>query len=298
VSYLSFSARNTRVLLLFSMCTALLIFSGCTQNAVIRGLVFDVADEALPGVTVILEGQEQEQEDLSNATGRYSLRADRGSATLYFYKTGYTSARIEMDSLLFGVNEVPPVKLMPLPAEEGVFYQKEFRYQALEHPRINRYTTASGEPVFGTPVEPGLTLPRTDPEQNGESEALVFLAHKVQPYNAVLHRLRRIALKQGEAVKEKTDKTEAANQDSILVADQSVPLISRILDKDEGLLVELHPGENLEPGIYAFHWGALSGYDSLDPRAFLFAIAEDTPADEAGPGEGEGEAEIEGEEKG
>lgn len=291
--YLSFSARQIRALLFLSILAGLVVFPGCTQNAVVRGVVFDVADEALPGVTVILE--EQEREDLSNATGYYSIRADRGPATLYFYKTGYTSARIEMDSLLFGANEVPPVKLMPLPAEEGVFYQKEFRYQALEHPRINRYTTASGEPVFGTPVEPGLTLPWRNPEENTELPAPVFLAHKVQPYNAVLHKLQRIALKQGEAVKEKEDKENS--QESILVADKNIPLISRILDEEEGQLVELHPGENLEPGLYAFHWGALSGYDSLDPRAFLFAIAEELPAEETASGEGEGEVEAEGEEK-
>lgn len=249
-----------------------IFFSACSENAIIRGVVKDAAGETLPGVSVILE--EQNREDLSNANGRYSLRAERGNGTLHFYKTGYSSVHLKLDALLFGVNEMPEVRLTSLPAEEGVFFQQNFRYQALEHPRINRYTTASGEPVFGTPVQPGLTLPWKDPGEEPQGNPPVFFAYKVQPYNALLHQLRSIALKQGEAVKDKKESKENGNQDTILVADKAIPLISRILDEEEGQTVELHPGEPLEPGIYAFHWGALSGYDSLDPRAFLFAIAE------------------------
>lgn len=250
-----------------------LIVSGCTQQAVIRGAVYDAAGEMLPGVTVHLE--EQDKEALSNANGNYSIRAARGTTSLHFYKTGYTSARFTVDSLAFGSNEIPDVTLMPLPAEEGVFYRQALRYEALEHPRINRYTIGKGEPVFGTPVQPTLTLPWEDPEKAPEAGRPRFLAYKVQPYNALLHRLRFLTLKE-EKKKEKEQKPtkEAGTEEKILIADTALPLIARILDDSDGQMVELYPGYPLEPGVYAIHWGALSGYDSLDPRAFLFEVGE------------------------
>lgn len=263
-----------------------LIESGCTQQAVIRGAIYDAAGETLPGVSVHLEGQDKEA--LSNANGSYSIRTVRGATSLHFYKTGYTSARVAVDSLAFGSNEMPDVVLMPLPAEEGVFYRQALRYEALEHPRINRYTIGKGEPIFGTPVQPTLILPWEDPEKAPEEDKLRFLAYKVQPYNALLHKLRFLTLKE-EKKKEQEQKPakEAEAGEKILIADTALPLIARILDDSDGQLVELYPGYPLEPGIYAIHWGALSGYDSLDPRAFLFAIGEKEEAEGEQSKEGE-----------
>ena len=67
---------------------------------------------------------------------------------------------------------------------------------------------------------------------------------------------------------------------------------SKVLDEPEKLLVELKATAPLEPGVYAIHWGALEGYDSIDPRIFMFALKAPAPEDE---GEGESTTDDEGE---
>ena len=73
-------------------------------------------------------------------------------------------------------------------------------------------------------------------------------------------------------------------------SEQPIEMYSKVLDVPEKLLVELRAAAPLSPGVYAIHWGALEGYDSIDPRIFMFELRE--AAEKPVEGEGETEASL------
>lgn len=263
--------------------------AGCTQTVRLRGVTQDISGQALPGVVVRVAGTDHEA--LSTATGRYTLRTGPAELHLEFFKTGYTPAQLTVSATAAGTAEVEPVQLWPLPIGEGVYLFKNFRYLQADHPRVNRYRVQDKGVVFGTPVEPALVIEWADPGESPDMNPPLLIAHKLPAYDARLHRLQRVdaapapvvGMQRGEQTSQPIQYTETA-----WIADEPVPLMMRPIDEPERLLVELRAGRALAPGAYAIHWGALEGYDSIDPRVFLFAIAEPPDDDEHVP-EGEGE---------
>ena len=277
------------LLLLLLACT--LAACGYMRNVFIRGMVTDISGQALPGVVVRVTGTEFGA--LTNALGRYSLGAAPGHLQLEFMKTGYTPVRTAITVDTIGIVEAAPVALWPLPMGEGVYLFQNYRYYQTTYPRPNRYKVEEqGGVAVGTPVCPELRIHWEDPEYESDRNPPVLIGHKMPAYDARMNKMRRVnAALIHEASRSRTSTENAGNiqyHEEIWIADQPVPLRSRILDEAERLLVELRPIQALEPGVYAIHWGALEGYDSIEPRIFLFEI-EAPPEDVEGEDAGEGE---------
>lgn len=274
----------------------LVLFPACEymHKVYLQGEVRDVSGQSLPGVVVKVRGTEYE--DLSNGLGRYFFGAVTGNLELEFMKTGYAPARIEITVDSLGRVEVPSVALWPLPVGEGVYYCKAYQFHAATRPRPNRYQVKEMGERWGTPVNTELILPWPDPETQEAENPPLMIGHKVPAYDARMHKMQQVnaALIRSQARPqiEPDNETDMQYPEEIWIAEQSIPIHSRVLDEPEKLLVELKAGIPLEPGVYAIHWGALEGYDSIDPRIFMFALVE--PASEI-EGEGETASENEGE---
>ncbi len=229
-------------------------------------------------------------EALSTATGHYSLRVAPGELSINFFKTGYTPVHITLSALATGAVEGPPVSLWPLPLGEGVYLFQNFRYHQAEHPRVNRYRVETLGLVFGTTVEPQLAIDWVAPEEMPDMNPPLLIAHKLPPYDARMHKLQQVKAAPAPLAGMSVDAPPAKQPqytEKVWIAEEPVALRARPIDEPEKLLVELRAAQALEPGAYAIHWGALEGYDSIDPRVFLFRIV---PAPEPEtPPEGEGE---------
>lgn len=264
-----------------------LLLSGCMQNALLRGTVTDISGEELPGVVVRVAGTAHE--GLSNANGVYSCRVASGDLGIEFSKTGYATVHRTVTVPSLGILDMEPVQLWPLPMGEGVYTFNNFRYQATERPRVNRYAVKDKGFAFGTPVEPGVTIAYADPQDFPEANPPHLIAHKMPAYDAHLCSLQKVKAAMAQAgalsAKDKKDEKIPYNED-VWIAGEPIPLLSRPLDEPERQLLELRPAQPLEPGVYAIHWGALDGYDGIDHRAFLFSVVEKgAEGEEAGEGE-------------
>lgn len=287
---------NKRHIHIGTIFTALVLLSSCDymHKVYLQGEVTDISGQSLPGAVVKVSGTDYE--DLTNGTGRYFFGVTTGKLQLEFIKTGYTPARREITVDSLGRIEVPTIALWPLPVGEGVYYCKNYRYYEATRPRPNRYHVKDMGDAWGTPVSPDLIIPWTDPKENTEDNPPFMIGHKVPAYDARMHKLQEVnaALIQTQTShRNEADKEqEMQYPEEIWIAEQPVTIYSKVLDEPEKLLVELRATAPLEPGVYAIHWGALEGYDSIDPRIFMFELKAPTPE---GEGEGENTAENGGE---
>lgn len=270
--------RHTRFMFygaLLTLFTASVFSSGCMQNAFLRGRVYDVSGQELPGVVVRVIGTEYE--GLSNGNGIYSLRSASGELELEFAKTGYAPVRQTVSVPSLGIFDIEPVQLWPIPVGEGVYTFENFRYRQTDHPRVNRYNIQDAGFAYGTPVEPSLEITYADPKESPDRNPPPLIAHKMSPYDARLHKLRKVnaamahtgAVGRGDKSKRDIQYTE-----EVWIADEAIQITTRPLDEPERLLLEMRATRPLTPGVYAIHWGALEGYDSIDPRVFLFEVIE------------------------
>lgn len=268
------------------LCVAAVLLTGCDymHKVYLRGQVTDVSGQSLPGVVVRVAGTEFEA--LSTGVGQYSLGATTGILQLEFYKTGYAPAQLEVAVESLGRMDLPVVSLWPLPISEGVYFCENYRYFQTNHPRPNRYKVKDMGNALGTPVNPDLVIPWVDAGLAPKANPPCIIGHKVPVYDARMHRMQRVnaALIQtaGKGGIEATPDGEMQYPEEIWIAEKPVPMRSHVLDEPQKLLVELRTTYPLEPGVYAIHWGALDGYDSVDPRVFIFELR-------APLGEGEGE---------
>jgi len=267
----------------------LLFCSSCgyMHKVYLRGVVTDVGGQTLPGVVVKIK--DTEYEGLTDATGRYSFGATTGNLQVEFFKTGYTPAHIEVTVESLGRVEAPTVSLWPLPVSEGVYFCRNYRFYEAAHPRPNRYQVKDAGEAWGTPVNTDLIIPWADPQSGGEQNPPFMVGHKVPAYDARMHKMKKVnaALIQMPNRLSADQKPEKEMQypEEIWVAEQAIEMYSKVLDEPEKLLVELRAAAPLSPGVYAIHWGALEGYDSIDPRIFMFELRE--PIEESVEGEGE-----------
>lgn len=244
---------------------------GCGSGMVVRGTVRDVAGEALPGVAVAVDGGEADL--ITDLHGRYAVRAGRGRATVTFMKTGYATARIEVESPGGGRVDAPEARLWPLPESEGVFLFSGYRYTELERPRPLAYMTADRGVVHGTPVTPAGEGVAPFGGGTAGAEGPLLAACKLPGYDARLVRLQRVAAKQTQGVRPGTTGPVLREvEEQVWVADAPVPATMESLDGSDHALVRIEPVEPLTPGVYAVHWGVLDGLSGIEQRAFLFRV--------------------------
>jgi len=292
---------NKRCIYIGAIFMTLVLFSSCDymHKVYLQGEVTDVSGQRLPGAVVKVRGTEFE--DLTNGVGRYFFGVTTGNLQLEFVKTGYTPGRMEITVDSLGRVEAPTIALWPLPVGEGVYYCKNYRYYEAARPRPNRYQVKDMGEMWGTPVNPDLIIPWTDPETHTEGNPPFMIGHKMPAYDARMHKMQKVkaALIQTQVRQhvETDKKQEMQYPEEIWIAEQIIAIYSRVLDEQEKLLVELKATSPLEPGVYAIHWGALEGYDSIDPRIFMFELQAPTPEVEE-EGEGESAAGSEGEPSG
>ncbi len=275
-----------------------ILLSGCIQNAFLRGQVTDVSGEELPGVIVRVVGTEYE--GLSNTNGGYSFRTMSGTLDVEFSKTGYTSVHKQVSVPSLGMVDVERVALWPLPMGEGIYTFQEYKYRHADHPRVNRYLIEDSGIAYGTPVEPSLNILYSDPKTDPDANPPRFYAHKLPAYDVRLHKLRKVkaAISQTRTGSEETkDRKNVQYNEAIWIPEEAIPLLTHPVDEPEHLLLQLRPVQPLDPGVYAFHWGAIDGYDGIDPRAFLFSVIEETPGEGEYSEEGEGEEDAPQKEK-
>lgn len=252
----------------------LLALAGCGQY-VIEGTVTNGAGQALPGVAVRNEANEAEA--LSDGLGEYRISGKGPEATLVYAKTGYAGARqtVARDT---GIR-VPaaPVTLWKLPPRSGVFGLLNGEYLEIGRALPRRFLLQGGGAVQGTRRAPETVLETLRPR-------LIF--HQTPRYDAALSRLMEteVALI-GEGTEEPVWTAAGTIKPDLLEIEGS-----------DGQLRELRLDNDLEPGMYAVHWGALEGKSAVETQIYLFELREPPPPEpdpDIGAEQGEGEEALE-----
>ena len=249
--------------LLFAFYTsAVILFCGCNAT-VIEGKVLDIKGEALPGVTVSVQGAATQA--LTNALGAYKLRVAPGHWMLFFHKSGYTPGRFEIDAEAPGIIEARPVTLWCLPPGNGVFLYEEYRYRATRAIERETFLAQDGRMLYGT-----VKFDPEHPDSAATNNATpILLCYNMPRSGVCLHRLERT-----DVVLE-----DARNGTSVKIWTpvESFPVSLISIDEPEGLLQQVQLDTNLQPGVYAVNWGAFDTSAGADPRIYLFSVR--TPQD-------------------
>jgi len=234
----------------------------------VRGTVTDIQGEPIPGVVASVS--EPFKQCLTTGLGQYQLTVEPGRIELHFMKTGYTSGTLVIPEAEPGRVVARPVSLWRLPQTTGVFLFEDYQYRRTAPLKPKAYVGDDGHVVYGVGRLTGVV----------ETQALrpLLLCHKMPWYDAKLCRLRTTTAAAPE--------TPALKED-VWVSEQALPLAMAPLDEPDRLLWEVRLMEQLEPGIYAIHWGALEGYTSTDSRIFAFAVAQKSGESSLPPGAGE-----------
>lgn len=259
--------------ILFLPAVAALSLAGCNRAELlgeteVRGKVTDIQGEAVPGVVVsVLEPFKQ---CLTTGLGQYDLVVDSGRIELHFMKTGYTSGTLVIADAEPGTVAARPVSLWRLPQMTGVFLFEDYTYRRGAPLKPKAYVGEDGRVVYGVGKLTGVVETR--------AAKPLLLCHKMPWYDAKLCLLGTIkaAAPESPSVKEE-----------VWVSEKTLPLAMAPLDEPDRLLWEVRLMEQLAPGIYAIHWGALEGYTSTDPRIFAFAVAQASGESSLPPGAGE-----------
>lgn len=244
--------------LLFAFYTsAVILLCGCNAT-VIEGKVLDIKGEALPGVTVSVQGAATQA--LTNALGAYKLRVAPGHWMLFFHKSGYTPGRFEIDAEVPGVVEANSVTLWCLPPGNGVFLYEGYRYRATRAIERETFLAQDGRMLYGT-----VKFDPEHPDSPATSNSTPTLLCYNMPRSGVcLHRLERT-----DVVLE-----DARNGTSVKIWTpvESFPVSLISIDEPEGLLQQVQLDTSLQPGVYAVNWGAFDTSAAADPRIYLFSV--------------------------
>lgn len=253
--------RRTAVRVAWAL--ALLGLAGCYRSAV-RGEVVDFDEETLPGVAVSVEGTAFQ--DVTNGVGRYSVRYYPGAVRLHFSKTGYTPALLDLKAEGLWPVDAPKVTLWRLPQNRGVFFLEDTHYLPTEpvEPR------AFANRIYGTEKWPETVTTNPHPR---------LIAHRLPAEGATLVRMKFV-----EAMPESA---EAREPTEVWAPDAAIPVAPTVIDRPEGLLVDIRYDGPLAPGTYAVHWGALTGSREPVPSMYMFSVESDAPPAKAEEPEGE-----------
>lgn len=225
--------------------------TGCYRN-VVSGEVVDMLGEALPGVAVTVPGTPYQ--DLTNTLGAYAVRVEPGHTTLKFSKTGYTSSELLLEESVKGRWKAPVITLWNLPRGKGVFFLEGNRYHAIESVRPGTYGK-----FLGTEVAPQTTTSNARPR---------IIAHRMPETGATLVRMDYFPVTVPQP-----DNTGGIYD--IWAPRETLPLVSEVIDMPDKLLVELKLQSDLEPGVYAIHWGALDTARPREPEMYFFSFESD-----------------------
>lgn len=229
----------------------LLPLAACNRDA-IEGRAVNMHGEALPGVTVAVEGADTQ--DLTDALGQYRIAVPANADALLFSKSGYTSAKVPLEK---GRRGTPPeAVLWVLPMNAGVYDASQQTYHESTWVVPKQYYLKDGSAAFGAELPAELLESTTEP---------FLLAHRTPRYNAQLSRL----------VPEEA-RLQGIEDKSIQVWVEAGTMAVGLepLDPAESSLLRVQIGRPLEPGVYGIHWGAMEGYTTLDNRVFLFRVPE------------------------
>ena len=230
---------------------AVALLSAC-ERSYIEGHVTDIHGAALPGVIVRMPNSTTQ--DLTDGLGNYRLAASGGPVHLAFSKTGYSSAELTVDaSKRRGAN----ASLWPLPLNAGIYVVSDLHFVSMTRVVPKEYDLKDGTKAFGT------QLP--DDVRDATSEPFI-VAYRTPRYNARLSRLMSAEVQGSGGSAGMTVWVEAGTMAAALEP----------VDHPDGQLLQLQVGRALEPGVYGVHWGAMSGYTTLDTRVFLFRVPEPT----------------------
>ena len=263
---------------LFTLAALLLVCNGCEQVVKVQGTVVDIRSQRLPGVAVTAVNEHSTINDLryqalASATGEYTLLCPPGEWDLRFEKTGYTTAHYsltipeEQASLARSAQiETSEVLLWPLPTGKGIYLFENYRYREIDTAIPKRYRAiAPPAPVVGIKIIPDCVTYETMP---------LLVGYKIPGYNIQLYRLAPIEAAPAAAFSADGTARPTFSEQLYCPAD-AIPLSTVPIDEPERILLEIRPRKPLEPGIYAFHWGGLDGFDQpveMGNRVFTFRI--------------------------
>ncbi len=226
------------------------VFLPACERSYIQGRVTDVRGEALPGV--IVRAVDSTSSDLTDGLGRYRVSAPRGAVRLAFSKTGYGTAELMVDD---STRAQADAALWPLPLNPGIYIVTDLRFTTATLVVPKEYDLKDGTQAFGAAL----------PEEMHDAASEPFIvAYRTTRYNA---RLSRLVPAEAQSGGESTSVTVWVEAGTMAAALEPV-------DIPDGQLLRLQVGRPLEPGIYGVHWGAMSGYTTLDTRVFLFRVPE------------------------
>ncbi len=219
----------------------------------IQGRVVDVQGGSLPGVAVNVVNTGDQ--DLTTPLGEYRVRYEPGHVELEFLKTGYTRGRLEMTLEEARNVSARDVMLWPLPQAKGVYFFANFRYRATAALEPQAFETANLGTVYGT--EHWTDVQTVD-------AAPVLIAHRLPLAGLRMHRmeLRELFVEEPSGGTRSVEAWTRAGE---------VPIDGQYLDED-GALLQVILTDELDPGAYAVHWGALEGDPAVDTRIFFFSI--------------------------
>jgi hypothetical protein len=236
-----------------------LALTGCSPQVALTGVVTDTRGGRLPGVSVTVDGAEAFA--VTNGTGMYGelprrLTVPPGVWRLRFFKTGFTTAEMVVETGDVRDFEVPAVQLWPVPNTRGIFAFSGNQFQDWTRVEPTRFLREDRVAVYGTQLDPELIL---------DEAPATIVGHKVPPYDWRLSRLEPVAvLREGATAGSGEEATHTIWAESVRISVQAVPI-----DEPERLLWELRPGRALGPGVYAVHWGAFEGDPTPDPSGDL-----------------------------
>lgn len=241
-----------------------LALAGCSPGQ-LTGIVRNIEGEALPGVSIHISGSDASA--LSNTRGEYSISADPGEHELTFAKTGYTLSSITVAKNEDGDTPVPDVRLWNLPSQKSVYLYHDTHYTEATRITPQRYYMTDGTIDYGTQRDPDAQTPFGMPQ---------IMFYRTPRYDARLARL------QPETAQLHNDDSQTFE---VWTAAGSVSIELELVESFDPTLMRLRFEDPLQPGRYAVHWGALDGYDTIDPRIYLFEVlpTADISLDEVAP---------------
>ncbi|HOJ68497.1 MAG TPA: carboxypeptidase-like regulatory domain-containing protein [Candidatus Hydrogenedentes bacterium] len=271
--------------------------TGCAgyPGMFIEGKVEDWLGQPLPGVAVTVAGEDPARSGLSDPLGRYRLGATRCPGKIVFMKSGYTRVILPISSDLGTIwNRVAEVpRLWPVPSVEGVYLAEKGHYRPLDVARPAVFMVRDVGPTPALTVVPSILFPK--PVFSGGPDAFpdpasdrFLVAARMPMRETRLWRLRRalaapsdaLSARKRAGVKTTTSGNTAAEKrqaeetyyQAVWVADARVSITLRPVDDPDGTLYVIVPDTQLSPGVYAVHWGGITGTGALEQRVYLFAV--------------------------
>lgn len=278
---------------------AIFCLAGCEgyPGTVIEGMVVDWRGQPLPGVAVTVSAEKLVKGGLSDPLGQYQLRVSSIPQTVVFMKSGFTRVLLPMPvgsgGMWIRMTETP--RLWPVPSTEGGYLVDKGRFRPLESALPAHFILRDGSITPALAVTPTVLLSEPlfvgGPDTRPDPDVDRFLIAARMPFQETrLWRLRRESATPADVLfsskragvkitKSPSDVASAKQPDdrfyqTVWVADERVSISLRPVDPPDNTLYLIITLEPLPPGGYALHWGGITGAGAIEPRVYLFAVAD------------------------